>query len=183
MTITQITPDVSWGNVSVADLYPDKIEFDPNGGCWLWSMAPNGPGYGRVYSFGQRFLAHRFSWSLTNGPILPGMFVCHKCDVRLCVNPNHLFIGTCADNNADKKTKGRNACGEKHGNAIFTDAMALEIRVRARQGEKSINLAVEFGVNRRAVEYISFDGGWSHLPGEAKWPRPPRRNASNRKAR
>jgi hypothetical protein len=96
---------------------PPVIRFwpkvDRSGGpdaCWLWTAGAQGSGYGQFYpSKGRPTGAHRFSWELANGrPIPPGMHVMHSCDVRLCVNPAHLSIGTAADNNQDKSRKGRN---------------------------------------------------------------------------
>lgn len=76
--------------------------------CWLWSGAPTSTGYGKLaFPGGGWQSAHRFSWELHNGPVPDGLQVLHHCDVPLCVNPSHLFLGTHLDNMADMRAKGR----------------------------------------------------------------------------
>lgn len=114
-------------------------------------------------------LAHRVSWEFAYGH--PGaMFVCHRCDNTLCVNPEHLFLGTHADNMRDARSKGRATLvggslpGEQSNVAKLTDAKVLEIRRRVRAGEKQVALAAEFGVSFQAIGKIHKRGSWRHLP-------------------
>jgi hypothetical protein len=77
-------------------------------GCWEWQGATR-HGYGTVWvaEAGGMRLAHRIAWELTNGPIPDGLLACHHCDNRVCVRPDHLFLGTYADNAQDMSRKGR----------------------------------------------------------------------------
>lgn len=79
----------------------------PEAGCWLWEKRIDTRGYGIFRVGGGIRIAHRFSYELHKGPIPDGVFVCHHCDVRCCVNPHHLFLGTNSDNQLDCVRKGR----------------------------------------------------------------------------
>lgn len=78
-------------------------------GCWEWTGGSGPLGYGRFYprDHGRCEYAHRWSWILANGPIPVGLCVCHRCDNRGCVRPDHLYVGTRAENNRECRAKGR----------------------------------------------------------------------------
>lgn len=146
--------------------------------CWLWigSIAPNGYGSCRQYR-GFR-TPHRVAWALWRGDIPHGMYVCHKCDVRVCVNPDHLFIGTPADNNHDMAAKGRlrwatwhqaltqypDRRGEKCATARLSASDVLEIRARYDGRISSFKvLAEEFGISPSYVQKIIYRKRWTHI--------------------
>lgn len=88
--------------------------FVDNKDCWLWQAGKFDSGYGQMHYEGKNQLAHRASYQMYKGPIPEGLVVMHSCDVRLCVNPNHLSVGTQKDNIQDCRDKGRKGnCGRK----------------------------------------------------------------------
>ena len=90
--------------MEVADRFWAKVE--KTDGCWLWTASTINSGYGAVGFMGHRTTAHRMSWFLAHGS-WPDLCVLHRCDVKLCVRPDHLFLGTQADNVRDMDEKGR----------------------------------------------------------------------------
>ena len=160
---------------------------EPNSGCWLWDAGLGSRGYGqfemgthrRQHSVG----AHRVSWELHRGKIPEGMFVCHRCDVPSCVNPDHLFLGTPADNTADMMAKGRRRepvvknrrrgdnhpsrlkpeClvrGEAHHSAKLTADAVRHIRSRPMPGRK---LAALYGVAHNTILRVQNGKIWGHI--------------------
>lgn len=131
--------------------------------CWTWNGAKATHGYG-AFSVGiKRTTAHRFSWQLHFGEIPKGMMVCHKCDNPPCVNPKHLFLGTDADNQRDKKLKGRAARGERNNKAKLTESDVREIRTLIEQGLSYREIARMFNVRHAAILTIKSGKNWSWL--------------------
>ena len=131
------------------NLFEKKFIPEPNTGCWLWLASTCRDGYGAFWD-GRLKLAHRFSYELYVGPIPDEALVLHRCDVPHCVNPAHLFLGTHADNSADKMAKGRQARGEKHGSRTHPE--------RVPRGERHGNAKL----NGKDVEAIRLSVGLSN---------------------
>jgi hypothetical protein len=140
---------------------------DKTNGCWLWRGCVMDCGYGQIGEggqFGRVRLAHRVAWELAHGPIPDGLMVLHRCDVRRCVNPAHLFLGTAADNSKDMVIKGRSFVGERQPNARLTDAAVQEMRALHATGMATFTeLARRFGVSRRTATDAIRGVAWRHL--------------------
>lgn len=136
-------------------------------GCWEWRGAKKKRnGYGTARVGGRMLPAHRVAFAMLREP--PGsLHVLHRCDNPACVRPEHLFLGTNADNVADRCAKGRSARlgGERCPSSKLTNSEVVEIRARyASGGVSQMSLAVEFGVSQRAIGFITRGRTWRDLP-------------------
>lgn len=93
-------------NELVQEFLDERAIPEPNSGCYLWEGAVGDTGYGVIRREGKNYRAHRYMWRLVYGHIPDNILVCHSCDVKSCVNPAHLFLGTHDDNMADMMQKG-----------------------------------------------------------------------------
>jgi hypothetical protein len=139
-----------------------KWEPEPYSGCWLWTAAAgSGDRYGRFMLPPNR-LAHRVSWQIYKGKIPNGMCVLHSCDTALCVNPDHLFLGTQAENLEDcrRKKRAKPRRGEHHPHARLTDEAVREIRASPLGARR---LARKFGVYPSTIWYVKTQRRWRHV--------------------
>jgi hypothetical protein len=143
--------------------------------CWDWRGSKDHHGYGRIHvdRRGYPRKAHRISWQLFVGPIPDGLDVCHRCDNPSCANPDHLFLGTHAENMADMGSKGRangfkldtpNNVGADNPRAKLTPDEVREIRGLAAAGVRQREIAAKFGVWQQTVSAIHKRKLWANVP-------------------
>jgi hypothetical protein len=144
--------------------------------CWLWTGYVNAAGYGLVSARGGQILVHRMVLELQGVEVPEDKLVLHTCDVKICVNPGHLYIGTHLENMRDMWERNRVnlylRSGENHGNAKFTDQQVAEMRQRygtevkryTRKGMTSSMLANEYGISRAHLLKIVRGGARTRAP-------------------
>lgn len=131
------------------------------GDCWVWRGAiSKTSGYGVAGPRAQS--AHRYMWILTHGEPAAGLMVMHKCDVRACINPAHLVLGTQQDNMDDMVAKRRSSQGATHHKAKMTESDASLIKYLVECGVSQAKLAKLYGVTRQAVWRLMAGLSWRH---------------------
>lgn len=138
-----------------------KLKPMPSG-CIEWTGAKVSKGYGSMKAGPTTIGTHRYAWELANGKIPKGLFVLHKCDNRACCNPEHLWIGTNADNVADMDQKGRRADtrGMNHPQRKLNEDQVISIRSDERSNPQ---IASEYGVTKELISQIKRRVCWKHL--------------------
>ena len=148
-----------------------KVSPEPNCGCWLWTGAYHRQGYGQFALSGSRIvLAHRASWALHHGYMPhPDTKVCHSCDMPECVNPDHLWLGTTADNTRDAAAKGRLGKARPRG-SLNAMARLSEKDIALIRTDKRVarEIAADYGVSPSTIYAIRSGANWSWLNTEGK---------------
>lgn len=136
-----------------------KVDKNDPSGCWMWRSRRNKKGYG-LLDFGHTPVrAHRLSWFIQHGKLSEDLCVLHRCDNPPCVNPDHLFLGTVADNNLDLAAKGR------HGHAKLSECDVREIIRLIRAKESYGYIAHHFNVSGAVISDIACGKAWKHVTG------------------
>lgn len=167
--------------------YDHMIQPEPNTGCWLWLGAATpgrvsvGVGYGMI-NLGRKNgrtnleYTHRAAYETVHGKGSAfGLIVRHACDMPLCVNPDHLSLGTHKDNAQDMVRRGRSLRGMRATRARLTDSQVAQIISQSRAGIHQRVIAKSFGVDQSAVSLIASGKRWSHVTGRAAVPRQSRK--------
>jgi hypothetical protein len=155
-----------------------KVDIGSADECWEWNGPISNCGYGNFSVGGKRspdfrqWAAHRYAWFITHGELLPELNVCHKCDNRRCVNPNHLFLGTNADNVRDKVKKQRQARGSKQGHSKIAETDISVIVRLYNDGKSQREIGEMVGLSQATISRILRRDLWTHVEREPAELRP-----------
>lgn len=140
----------------IEDRFLCKVKIDDNG-CWIWTGTLSAQGYGMIWKEDRNVPTHRESYKLFFGKLSDKDVVCHKCDVRACVNPDHLFVGDRGDNNRDMFEKKRHRFGERspHAKLSLEDVFAI-----MASKETNTHLSKLYGVNQSTISRVRAGGRW-----------------------
>lgn len=153
------------------DRFLQKIAPIDKNGCMLWTGNQYWDGYGKFHireiqdgqPYWKTVRAHRYAWELKNGPIPIGIYVCHKCDNPLCINVEHMFLGTQKDNLSDMASKKRSTIGTKNPMAKLTDNDIKDIRKMYKDGKTQQHIAKIYSLSRSNVGLIVTHETWKHV--------------------
>lgn len=133
------------------------------GDCIVYTGHLNANGYGQITFRGKNIAVHRLAYETYHGTLATDAVVCHMCDNPPCINPNHLYAGTHADNGRDKRVRRRSTFGERNAGHKLTEQQVLEIDSRLRAGESQRSLAAEYGIGQTTVSRINRRASWAYL--------------------
>jgi hypothetical protein len=149
---------------SADERFDARVEKTP--GCWIWRGSIKKNGYGTFFPrAGHHEHVHRFAYARAWRIEIPdGLFVCHRCDTRACVNPDHLFLGTHKENMADMRLKGRSRTGSRSALAKLCESDVVDLRTLSAFGVTLDALSAAFGVSRSAIHMAVARKTWRHVP-------------------
>lgn len=133
------------------------------GDCIVYTGYLDRDGYGQITFHGKGLAVHRLAYEAHYGPLAPGAVVCHTCDNPPCINLDHLYSGTHADNGRDKMARRRSTFGERNAGHKLTEQQVREIDRRIRAGETQVSLAAEYRVGQATVSRIKRRESWAYL--------------------
>lgn len=132
-------------------------------GCWIWTAGFFQNGYPQFWVVNTSVHANRIAYKLAYGVDPGDLMVCHKCDNKACVRPDHLFLGDAFDNMRDWSKKGLSYRGEKNNKAILTTEQVIRIKESLSLGVRVKDLAAEFGVDPTTIGKIKAGVNWKHI--------------------
>lgn len=160
---------IEWTN-EIANRFWSYVEKSDD--CWIWTGGSFGGRYGQFRIGKKKIRAHRFSWLLAGNEIPDGMILCHKCDNVKCVRPDHLFVGTHADNAKDREEKGRGAGnrfariglkGTDNPASKINEAVVISIRRLKEKGYSLKAIAERHDLSKSQVSNILKNRNWTHV--------------------
>jgi hypothetical protein len=140
-----------------------KVVVNPTTGCWEWQGERSTRGYARMFLDGRNVTVSRLSHQIFKGPLPANLYACHRCDNPPCINPEHLFAGTQAENLQDSVRKGRrnpqNGATNYHAKLKAEDVIAIR-----NSPERSVTLEAIYGVHHHHIDKIRARKTWKNLP-------------------
>ena len=148
---------------TMAQRFAEHITYEPNSGCWLWTAALSSYGYAATLIAQRQLLVHRVMFEQVYGAVPAGHILCHRCNVRSCVNPDHVYIGTALTNAQDAVRARRHTHGEMSGRAKLTDSAVSKMRTLHASGVRISVIAERFGVSRPTAAKACKGSSWKHV--------------------
>ena len=143
--------------------YWSRVDKNTSTECWHWTGTKDNRNYGVFYVNPKIVKAHRLALILDGTDVPSSKCVMHKCDNPQCVNPNHLSVGTLADNNQDKQNKMRHVYGEGNHTCKLSEQDVKNIRNTPRERGYLVKLSEKYNVSKPTIEAIVYNKSWKHL--------------------
>jgi hypothetical protein len=141
-----------------------RFQTIPWTGCWIWTGWSDENGYGKLSNNLTRMRAHRWTYELFKGKIKKGAVICHTCDITACVNPDHLYEGTQADNVRDRVLRGRGGSHKIAGENSKNSKLKKEDVWEIRSSKQTLSfLAKKFGIGTSQVHRIKTNKSWKGI--------------------